>query len=167
MGSRNRGFDIRVMSRTQLSESAPQQPNAKAASGAEISPRLVEPMDRALHARIRKHLTSEEQNFALDLELRAIPGFTILFGPSGAGKTTLLDCLAGLLMPESGSIAVGDRVLFDSQTRVNLPIAKRRVGYVFQDLALFPHLTVEQNVGYGLSVLARGERKERVAAILS
>src|SRR5437588_448637 len=167
MGSRNRGFGIRVMSRTQLSESAPKQPNAKTASGAEISPRLVEPADRALHARVRKHLASEERDFALDVEFRVAPGFTILFGTSGAGKTTLLDCLAGLLVPDLGSIAVGDRVLFDSQTRVNLPISKRLVGYVFQDLALFPHLTVEQNVGYGLSVLARGERKERVAAILS
>ena len=156
-----------MMSRTQLSESAPKQLGAKSAPGAETSPRLGEPLDRALHARIHKYLKSEEQTFALDVELRATPGFTILFGPSGAGKTTLLDCLAGLLMPESGSIEVGDRVLFDSRTRVNLPIAKRRVGYVFQDLALFPHLTVEQNVGYGLSALARGERKGRVAAILS
>lgn len=156
-----------MMSHTQLSDSAREQRGAESAPGAEMLPRLGEPMDRALHARIRKYLKSEEQNFALDLELRAIPGFTILFGPSGAGKTTLLDCLAGLLMPESGSIEVGDLVLFDSRTRVNLPIAKRRVGYVFQDLALFPHLTVEQNVGYGLPALARGERKERVAAILS
>jgi molybdate transport system ATP-binding protein len=139
----------------------------KSASGAKISPRLGQAMDRVLHARIHKRLLSEERDFALDVEVHATPGFTILFGPSGAGKTTLLDCLAGLLVPDLGNIAVGERVLFDSQTRVNLPIAKRRVGYVFQDLALFPHLTVEQNVGYGLSALERGERKGRVAAMLS
>jgi molybdate transport system ATP-binding protein len=96
-----------------------------------------------------------------------MPGFTILFGPSGAGKTTLLDCVAGLVVPEAGSIAIEERVLFDAGKRVNLPIAKRRVGYVFQDLALFPHYTVEQNVQYGLSHLGRGEREERAATMLS
>ncbi len=106
------------------------------------------------------------QEFVLEVEFQAASGFTILFGASGAGKTTLLDCVAGLARPDSGRIAIGGRVLFDSQSGVNVPVAKRRVGYVFQDLALFPYLTVEQNVQYGLAHVAQAERRERAAAIL-
>jgi molybdate transport system ATP-binding protein len=105
------------------------------------------------------------------VEFSAAPGFTILFGASGSGKTTLLDCVAGLAIPDAGRIAVGERVLFDANTldansRVDIPVAKRAVGYVLQDLALFPHLTVEQNTEYGLSHLPRPERKQRAAAML-
>src|SRR6266851_1304245 len=156
-----------MMSRTQIAESARKRLAADSQPRAETSPRSGEATDRTLHARVRKRLTSEERDFALDVEFHAMPGFTILFGPSGAGKTTLLDCVAGLVVPEKGSIAVGERVLLDTEKHVDLQIAKRRVGYVFQDLALFPHYTVEQNVRYGLSHLARAERKERAATILS
>jgi molybdate transport system ATP-binding protein len=82
-------------------------------------------------------------------------GITILFGASGAGKTTLLDCIAGLSAPDSERIAFGNTVFFDSDRDINLPTGHRRVGYVFQDLALFPHLSVEANVGYGLVGRAR------------
>ena len=107
----------------------------------------------------------------LEVDFQTAPGFTILFGPSGAGKTTLLDCVAGLTRPDSGHIAIGDRVWFDAATdaslsSVDLPVAKRRVGYVFQSLALFPHLTVEQNVQYGLTHLPQAERAARSSAIL-
>ncbi len=118
--------------------------------------------DNRLQARIRKRLGE----FLLEVDLQAAPGFTILFGASGAGKTTLLDCVAGLLSPDEGRIQAAEHVLYDSASQVSVPVAKRRVGYVFQNLALFPHLTVEQNVEYGLSALARGERAERVHAIL-
>jgi molybdate transport system ATP-binding protein len=104
--------------------------------------------------------------FALEVDFDGAAGFTILFGPSGAGKTTLLDCIAGLTTPGSGRIKVGDRVWFDSEQRTNLAVAKRRVGYVLQTLALFPHLTVEQNVEYGLAPLPRPERAKRSSAIL-
>jgi molybdate transport system ATP-binding protein len=119
-----------------------------------------------LSASIRKTFPSSEREFALQVDFNAAPGFTILFGASGSGKTTLLDCVAGLATPEAGRIAVGERVLFDANTRVNIPVAKRRVGYVLQDLALFPHLTLEQNTEYGLSHLPRAARKERAAAML-
>jgi molybdate transport system ATP-binding protein len=119
-----------------------------------------------LTAGVRKTLASAEREFSLDVEFSAAPGFTILFGPSGAGKTTLLDCVAGLAAPDSGRIAVGERILFDANSRVNLPAAKRGVGYVLQDLALFPHLTVEQNVEYGLARLARPARKRRAIEML-
>jgi molybdate transport system ATP-binding protein len=108
----------------------------------------------------------QSPQFSLEADFQAAPGFTILFGPSGAGKTTLLDCVAGLSTPDSGRIAISDRVWFDSAQRTNLAVAKRRVGYVLQSLALFPHLTVEQNVEYGLAHLPRPERAKRSSAIL-
>src|SRR5205807_5049320 len=106
----------------------------------------IEDPAQLLQAVFRKRLPSNGQEFILDVDLQAAPGFTILFGPSGAGKTTLLDCVAGLAQPDTGRIALGDRIWFDAAQRTDLPVAKRRVGYVFQNLALFPHLTVEQNV---------------------
>ncbi|MGA9800974.1 MAG: ATP-binding cassette domain-containing protein, partial [Terriglobales bacterium] len=106
------------------------------------------------------------KDFELDLAASLPPGITILFGPSGAGKTTLLDCVAGLVKPDAGRIATKETVLFDGALGTNLPPQLRRVGYVFQDLALFPHLTVQGNVEYGLSRLASQQRQLRVAAIL-
>ena len=79
----------------------------------------------------------------------ATPGITALFGPSGAGKTTVLDAIAGLRTPQSGRIAVHDRVLFDSSARISLPPHGRHIGYVPQDVALFPHMDVRRNVLYG------------------
>ncbi len=72
-----------------------------------------------------------------------------LTGPSGAGKTTLLNAIAGLVKPQSGRIEIGGRCLYDSGQRVNLPTHRRRIGYVFQDARLFPHLDVRGNLGYG------------------
>src|SRR5208283_6118129 len=120
----------------------------------------------SLSARICKRFASTEREFSLDVDFSAAPGFTILFGPSGAGKTTLLDCVAGLASPDAGRISVGERVLFDENTPTYVPVAKRGVGYVLQDLALFPHLTVEQNTEYGLAHLPRPERRHRAAAML-
>ena len=119
-----------------------------------------------LTARIRKSFPSTERAFSLDVEFTAIPGFNILFGPSGSGKTTLLDCVAGLATPDAGRITAGDRVMFDADNRIDVPVAKRAVGYVLQDLALFPHLTVERNIEYGLVHLPTAERKHRISAML-
>ena len=120
----------------------------------------------ALSAGIRKRFASTEREFSLDVEFNAGPGFTILFGPSGVGKTTLLDCVAGLATPDAGRISIAERVLFDANTSVQVPVARRGVGYVLQDLALFPHLTVEQNTEYGLAHLPRSARKQRATAML-
>jgi molybdate transport system ATP-binding protein len=109
---------------------------------------------------------ARDGEFVLDVDISAPAGFTILFGASGAGKTTLLDCIAGLATPDSGSMRVGSRVFFDAQAGVNLPVPVRNVGYVFQDLALFPHLTVEGNVAYGLDRFPPTEREQRISAIL-
>jgi molybdate transport system ATP-binding protein len=121
---------------------------------------------RDLEAQVCKRIATAS-DFALDVDFHAAPGFTIVFGASGAGKTTLLDCIAGLIEPDSGRIAIGDQILFDAAERIHLPVEKRNIGYVFQDLALFPHLTVEENVEYGLSHLPRAERNQRTAAILA
>jgi molybdate transport system ATP-binding protein len=128
--------------------------------------RAEKPARPLLAAQFRKRFAAQAQEFVLEVEFQAAPGFTILFGPSGAGKTTLLDCVAGLATPDSGRITLRDRVLFDAAQRVDLPVAKRRVGYVFQNLALFPHLTVAQNVQYGLAHLPQAERSAQASAIL-
>ena len=108
--------------------------------------------------------------FCLDLSATVLAGITILFGRSGAGKSTLLDCIAGLLPPDSGRVALGsegeETVFFDSEKGVNITPAQRRIGYVFQSLALFPHLTVNANVEYGLARLDREQRRQRRAEIL-
>jgi molybdate transport system ATP-binding protein len=92
----------------------------------------------------------ERRDFVLDVRFDAPPGVTILFGPSGAGKTTIVGCVAGLIRPTEGRIALGKTVFFDDARNVNLPIHQRRIAYVFQSLALFPHMTALQNVMYGI-----------------
>jgi molybdate transport system ATP-binding protein len=120
-----------------------------------------------LSVRIRKSLRGNRiSDFLLDVDFSIAPGFTILFGASGAGKTTLLDCIAGLRHPEAGRITVGERVLFDSSTGINLPAQRRFVGYLLQSLALFPHMSVWQNIEYGLHNLAKAEREVRVNELL-
>jgi molybdate transport system ATP-binding protein len=104
--------------------------------------------------------------FTLDVSLTAGAGFTILFGASGAGKTTLLDCIAGLQTPDEGEIVLGRTVLFSSTSGADLPPSRRAVGYLLQSLGLFPHMTVEQNVQYGLVGLHTAERAARCREIL-
>jgi molybdate transport system ATP-binding protein len=112
-----------------------------------------------LEVRIRKRYSNPERSFNLNVHFRALAGFTILFGASGAGKTTLLDCIAGLVDPDDGRISVGGEDLYDSEKKRNVAAWKRRIGYVHQDLALFPHLTAEENVAYGLRALSAAERR--------
>ena len=95
--------------------------------------------------------------FTLDMRERIDARVTALFGPSGAGKTTTLDAIAGLRTPFEGSIAIGARTLYSSAARVDLPPHERHVGYVTQDVALFPHLNVRRNVLYGRR---RGQKLE-------
>jgi len=92
---------------------------------------------------------------------------TVLFGPSGCGKTTILRCLAGLARPERGTIRHGDATWFDAAAGVSLPPQRRGVGFLFQEYALFPHLTVAGNVAFGLANLPRPERHRRVAELLA
>jgi molybdate transport system ATP-binding protein len=91
----------------------------------------------------------EQGTFGLEIRQRLEARVTVLFGPSGAGKTTILDAIAGLRTPVHGAIAVNGRTLYSSGDGINLPPHKRHVGYVSQDIALFPHLDVRRNVTYG------------------
>ena len=98
---------------------------------------------------IRLDFTLHQGPFTLIADVTLRRGVTALFGPSGAGKTTVLDALAGLRRPSAGTIALGDRVLFAADRHVDLPPHQRHVGYVPQDVALFPHMNVTRNVLYG------------------
>jgi molybdate transport system ATP-binding protein len=120
-----------------------------------------------LTARVKmERLRRSSPPFLLDISIEVPPGISILFGPSGAGKSTVLDCIAGLTRPDTGRIAAGEKVLFDSFAGINCPPQARRVAYVFQSLALFPHLNAEENVAYGLDGLPHRERSARVEEIL-
>jgi molybdate transport system ATP-binding protein len=105
--------------------------------------------------------------FTLDVAWTAGDGVAVLFGPSGAGKTLTLQCLAGLMRPERGRIVVDGRVFFDSATGVDLRPQERRVGYVFQGYALFPHLSVLDNVAFGLRDRPRAERLRRAGEVIA
>jgi len=120
---------------------------------------------------IRKHLASGGREFKLEAAFDAEHDRVILFGASGSGKSVTLQCIAGLLTPDGGRIQVGERVLFDSQAGVNLPPQARNIGLLYQDYALFPHLTVEHNIGFALQTRFHGRlnaaARERVRAFLA
>lgn len=90
-----------------------------------------------------------------------------LVGQSGCGKTSLLRCIAGFETPTAGSIQFGKRTLFDSRTHINIPAYQRQIGIVFQDYALFPHLTVADNMGFGLQHLSKTDRQGNIDALLT
>lgn len=108
----------------------------------------------------KKFASARQQHFDLDVRFFSPSGVTVLFGPSGCGKTTILQCIAGLVAPDSGSISIGEEHFYDSACNLDHPTPLRRVGYVFQDLALFPHMSVARNVGFGVRV--NGTEKPRV-----
>ena len=95
-------------------------------------------------------ITKRQGNFTLEVAFNAPNGVTAVFGRSGAGKTTLINAIAGLSKPDNGHISLNETPLYDSIKRINLPAYKRRMGYVFQDARLFPHLDVTQNLRFGL-----------------
>jgi len=102
----------------------------------------------------------QRKKFSIDVNFSIqMLGITTLFGPSGSGKSTLVDMIAGLLKADSGTIALGDRILFDSATGADLPPEKRRIGYVFQDARLFPHMNARANLRYGMRRRPAAERR--------
>jgi len=129
-------------------------------------PSSLHPISADLEVRVRKRFPHPEGTFGLNIHFRALAGFTILFGASGAGKTTLLDCIAGLTTPDEGRITIGGEALYDAENKQNVPTWSRRIGYVHQDVALFPHLTAEKNVAYGLRTLNSSEQTSRCREIL-
>lgn len=110
---------------------------------------------------------------------KKMPGFTLdiffetgesslgILGASGSGKSMTLKCIAGLIKPDEGKIILNDRVLFDSKKGINVPIRDRKIGYLFQNYALFPHMTVEQNIAYGLKEKGRSEKSAIVDEIVN
>lgn len=115
--------------------------------------------DSGLFLEIHKHLSSFKLSVALSADRETLG----ILGASGSGKSMTLRCIAGLETPESGRIVLNGKVLFDSQKGINLPSSQRRIGFLFQNYALFPHLTVAQNIAFGLQKLPKSERQRRVA----
>lgn len=116
-----------------------------------------------LSVRIRLSL----RGLGLDVAFEAPAGVTVLFGPSGAGKSRTLACIAGLARPDEGRIALGEDVWFDAASRSERPIHERRVAFVFQSLALFPHMTAVDNVAYGIRGETKAGRREQARAMLA
>jgi molybdate transport system ATP-binding protein len=105
--------------------------------------------------------------FALEVDLRFPPGITCVMGASGSGKSTLMAAIAGLVAPTRGTISLGDTVWFESSRGIDVPIQQRRLGYLFQSLALFPHRTAIGNVEYGIArSVPRAERHARAHSLL-
>jgi molybdate transport system ATP-binding protein len=106
-------------------------------------------------------------SFRLEATFRAGRGITALFGPSGAGKSLTLRSIAGLIRPSRGRIGFDGVPLFDASASIDLPVRHRRIGYVFQQYALFPHLSVGGNLAFGIPDLPRDVRRERVTRLLA
>jgi molybdate transport system ATP-binding protein len=104
----------------------------------------------ALSVRLRKHFITPERDFLLDIAFRSTSQRIVLFGPSGAGKSLTLQAIAGLIQPDEGEIVLNGTTLLDTNKAIDLTPQARRVAYLFQDYALFPHLNVRQNIAFGL-----------------
>ena len=126
----------------------------------------METLINGLDARFRKRLGPGNAP-VIDVHIQAEDGITVLFGPSGAGKTSILRAVAGILVPDEGRIALGEKVFFDSSAGVNIPMRRRGVGYVFQNHLLFPHMTAEQNALYGARGNTGESARERVARLFA
>ncbi len=111
---------------------------------------------------IRRVMADPQRPFSLELAFRSDSSRVVLFGPSGSGKSLTLRAIAGLMRPDAGHISVRGRTLFDDFRGVDVPARERRIGYVFQDYALFPHLTVAQNVAFGLTSGLRQPSRRKV-----
>lgn len=115
-----------------------------------------------LELKLRHDLSS----FTLDVRFETPPGTTVLFGGSGSGKTTVINAVAGLFKPAIGRVVLDGRVLFDTDSGIWLPPHRRRIGYIFQEGRLFPHLTVEQNLLFGRFWSPKGARREEMPKIV-
>jgi molybdate transport system ATP-binding protein len=108
-------------------------------------------------------------DFCLSARFQTGSGVTAVFGPSGAGKTTLVNLISGLVAPDRGRIAIDETVLFDSAKHINLPPHRRRIGYIFQEGRLFPHLSVKHNLDYGRRMCGLppdGPQMQRILSLL-
>jgi molybdate transport system ATP-binding protein len=114
-----------------------------------------------------KIVLSRSADWRLDVDLACPAGITCIMGPSGSGKSTILGVLAGLTLPDEGSrVALGPDVWLDLERGIDVPVHRRRLSYVFQGLALFPHMSALHNVTYGMAHLPRDQRDDRAIALL-
>ncbi len=107
------------------------------------------------------HLKKQLDRFALDVEYQFPQGVLVVQGESGSGKSTLLNCISGLLQPDDGYVQIGQRLLYQKQEQINVPVQQRNIGYVFQNYALFPNMTVEKNILYGVNNRARDGKQRQ------
>ena len=131
-----------------------------------LSVRIEKSLGSAARGGSKASQVAVTDGFKLDVQFEVPAGFTILFGASGSGKTTTLKLVAGIVRPDAGCISIDDRVLFDSDQKIDVPIRTRGVGFVFQDLALFPHLTALANVEFGMSEMPRIERRRQAESMM-
>lgn len=108
-----------------------------------------------------------EKDFMLDVSFEMENELVVLFGPSGSGKTTLFKCISGITEPDDGKITVGSKVYYDEDQKINLPIQKRNLGYVFQNYTLFPHMNVRKNIECGLKGWEKEDREKRIVEMLN
>ncbi|MBL9019069.1 MAG: ATP-binding cassette domain-containing protein [Myxococcales bacterium] len=108
----------------------------------------------------------ERGSFRVDVELACPPGITCVMGPSGSGKSTILGAVAGLAVPDQGRVVLDGQTWFDRDAGIDVPVHHRRLSYMFQGLALFPHMTAQQNVEYGMHDLPKPGRARRAAELL-
>ncbi|MDT8861952.1 ABC transporter ATP-binding protein [Alkalihalobacillus sp. MEB130] len=115
---------------------------------------------------LKVSITKKLHHFKLTSQFEVGSGITGIIGPSGCGKSVTLQCIAGLQTPDTGEIVLGKDPLFQADQRINVKTKNRKIGYVFQNYALFPHLTVQQNIAYGLKIRNKEEKQRKVADML-
>ncbi|MHC1756877.1 MAG: ABC transporter ATP-binding protein [Methanosarcina sp.] len=123
-------------------------------------------IEKEFYGRKNRKKKGENPSFSMNCSFDADSDFVVLFGCSGSGKTTALRCIAGLENPDAGTVKINGTVYFDSRKKVNLPPQKRKIGYMFQENALFPHMNVRQNIEFGLKGLSSTEKTDRVNEML-
>ncbi len=109
--------------------------------------------------------TKKFPEFHISVKMTFKEEMVVLFGPSGSGKSSVLNMISGILKPNEVPIKINGKEIYDSKKGVNIPIRKRKIGYVFQDIALFPHMTVFNNIAYGIKEKQREEIKEKVSLL--
>ena len=123
-------------------------------------------IEKEFYGRKLRKKKGEKPSFSMHCSFDADSEFAVLFGCSGSGKTTALRCIAGLENPDAGTIRINDTLYFDSKKKINLPPQKRKIGYMFQENALFPHMNVRQNIEFGLKGLSSKEKNDQVNEML-
>jgi molybdate transport system ATP-binding protein len=124
-------------------------------------------IEKKFYRRKNRKKKGERPSFSMQCSFDTGSEFSVMFGCSGSGKTTAIRCIAGLENPDAGTIKINDTLYFDSRKKVNLPPQKRRIGYMFQENALFPHMNVRQNIDFGLKGLSSMDKAARLDEMLS